>query len=318
MLLTDYFKSERDLTWDFGKQCGVNHGVIRLPETKDFDITDLTHWQKVVDNFNDFGIKPVIVEPLPNELHDHIKAGDSMRDECIEKFIKMMSYMDKFDIRCVCFNFMAYVGWTRTTSKIKERGDALVTGFDLNDYKPTEDIITAEQMWDNYTYFVKAAVPYAEKYGIKLALHPDDPPLEKLGNVSRIMISYDNINRAVNDIVKSDNLGVTMCQATYEMMGEDLYDVIPKLADKIFFVHFRNAVGNKFKFNETFHDNGSIDMADILRLYKKCGVDVPIRVDHVPLMASEQQETAGYTALGRLYAIGYLKGLLQAIEKEEI
>ena len=125
------------------------------------------------------------------------------------------------------------------------------------------------------------------------------------------MTSYENINKAI-DIVKSDNLGVTMCQACYLMMGENLYDVIPKLADKIFFVHFRNVAGNKYEFHETFHDNGEIDMADIMRLYKKCGVNVPVRVDHVPLMAGEQQETAGYTALGRLFAIGYLKGILDS------
>lgn len=104
-----------------------------------------------------------------------------------------------------------------------------------------------------------------------------------------------------------------MCQATYFMMGEDLYDVIPKLADKIFFIHFRNAAGNKYKFRETFHDNGDIRMADIMKLYKKCGIDVPVRVDHVPLMAGEDCGTAGYTALGRLYAIGYLKGMLESV-----
>ena len=123
---------------------------------------------------------------------------------------------------------------------------------------------------------------------------------------------YENIKKAIN-IVDSPNLGVTMCQATYCMMGEDLYKVIPELADKIFFVHFRNAVGNKFKFRESFHDNGIIEMANIMKLYQQCNVDVPIRVDHVPLMAGEKQETAGYTALGRLYAIGYLKGILEAI-----
>ena len=154
-------------------------------------------------------------------------------------------------------------------------------------------------------------IPYAEKYNIKLALHPDDPPISKLGGVERIMISYDNIAKAVS-IVDSPNLGVTMCQACYLMMGENLYDVIPKLAEKIFFVHFRNVTGNKYRFHETFHDNGDIDMADIMRLYKKLNINVPIRVDHVPLMAGEKQETAGYTALGRLYALGYLRGILEA------
>lgn len=313
MLLTDYFKSEHDLTWDYAKQCGVDHGVIRLPETAEFDITDFSHWKAVHKNFTDFGIKPVIIEPLPNELHDHIKAGDKKRDECIEKAIKMLEYMNELDIRTVCFNWMAHIGWLRTTDKIVERGGALVTGFDLKDFKETDKKITQEELWYNYEYFIKAVIPYAEKYNINLALHPDDPPLPNLGNVGRIMTSYENINKAIN-IVNSPNLGITMCQATYVMMGEDLYDIIPRLAEKIFFVHFRNARGNKYKFNETFHDNGIISMAEIMKLYKKYNVDVPIRVDHVPLMSGETQDTAGYTALGRLYAIGYLKGILEATE----
>ena len=224
----------------------------------------------------------------------------------------MFEYMDKFDIRTICFIWMAHIGWLRTTDSISERGGALVTGFDFEDFKPTDKKITSEQLWENYEYFIRAVIPYAEKYNINLALHPDDPPLERLGDVERIMISYKNIKRAVS-VVKSPKLGVTMCQATYHMMGENLYDVIPKLSDKIFFVHFRNAVGNKYKFRETFHDNGEIKMADIMRLYKKCNIDVPVRVDHVPLMAGEQQALAGYTALGRLYAIGYLKGILESV-----
>ena len=315
MILTDYFRSEHDITWDYALQCGVNKGVIRLPEDKNFDITDFSHWISVKKKFDDYGIKPVIIEPMPNELHDHIKAGDCKRDECIEKVITMLDYMDRLDIRTVCFNFMAHIGWLRTSDSIPERGGAFVTGFDLENFKPTDKRITAEELWANYEYFIKAVIPHAEKHGIKLALHPDDPPLPRLGDVERIMISLESIEKAIN-IVKSDNLGVTMCQATYLMMGEDLNTVIPKLADRIFFVHFRNAAGDKYKFRETFHDNGLIDMAEIMRLYKKCGVDVPIRVDHVPLMAGETQETAGYTAIGRLFAIGYLKGILQSVESE--
>lgn len=315
MILTDYFKSKHDLTWDYAKQCGVEHGVIRLPEDNDFEITDFSHWKAVYKNFNDFGIKPVVIEPMPNELHDHIKTGDDMRDECIEKVITMMKYMNDLDIRTICFNWMAHIGWLRTSDSIVERGNAKVTGFDFENFKPIDAKITAKHLWDNYEYFIKAVIPYAEKYGIRLALHPDDPPISHLGDVERIMISYENIQKAMN-IAHSENLGVTMCQATYLMMGEDLYDVIPKLADKIFFIHFRNATGNKYKFNETFHDNGIIDMPDIIRLYKKCGIDVPIRVDHVPLMAGEKEGTAGYTALGRLFAIGYLKGILESTESE--
>lgn len=322
MILTDYFRSEHDITWDFAKQMGVGSGVIRLPENDDFDITDKSHWEEIYKKFTDFGIKPVVIEPMPNALHDHIKSGDDQRDACIEKVIKMMEYMNDFDIRTICFNWMAHIGWLRTTDSIRERGDALVTGFDIEEFNRNRaqgiygnPHITEKQLWDNYEYFIKAVIPYAEKYDIQLALHPDDPPLALLGDVSRIMVSYENISKAVN-IVKSANLGVTMCQASYLMMGENLYEVIPKLAHKIFFVHFRNATGNKYKFHETFHDNGEIRMADIMRLYKKLNINVPVRVDHVPLMAGESRGAAGYTALGRLYAIGYLKGILEATDWE--
>ena len=312
MLLTDYFTCSHDLTWDYAKQCGVEHGVIRLPEDGVFDISDFSHWQSVYKRFTDFGIKPVVIEPMPNSLHDHIKIGDDKRDEAIQKVITMLDYMDRLDIRTICFNWMAHIGWLRTSDSIVERGGALVTGFDLADFKDSGKKITADRLWANYEYFLKAVLPHAEKHGIKLALHPDDPPISKLGNVERIMTGFNNISKAVNT-VNSPNLGVTMCQATYLMMGEDLHDVIPKLSDKIFFIHFRNASGTKYKFHETFHDNGLIDMPDIMRLYKKCGIDVPIRVDHVPLMAGEKQGTAGYTPIGRLYAIGYLKGILESI-----
>lgn len=313
MIITDYLRSKQDATWHYALQCGVDAATVRLPECEDFSITDSSHWQSVYDRFISFGIKPMVIEPIPNALHDHIKIGDKLRDECIEKFIKSFEIMDRLNIRTVCFNFMAHIGWYRTDNKIKERGGALVTGFDIEDFKPTKDKITEKQLWDNYSYFIKAAVPYAEKYGIRLALHPDDPPINKLGDVSRIMTSYENIKHAVKGIIKSDNLGVTMCQATYHIMGEDLTKIIPELQDKIFFVHFRNTVGQLNKYRETFHDNGALNMAELVSLYEKYTPDVPVRVDHVPTMYGEEIKNAGYDALGRLFAIGYLKGLIQGV-----
>lgn len=311
MILTDYFLCEHDLTWDYAKQCGVNHGVIRLPDDGRFDFTDCRHWETVRGRFENFGIKPIVLEPIPNSLHNHIKTGDGRRDESIEKLIKMFPIMQKNGIETVCFNFMAYIGWLRTSSDIPERGNAKVTGFNIEDFKPGDAQISTEKLWDNYTYFLNAVIPYAEKYGIRLALHPDDPPLERLGRVSRIMTSYKNIKRAM-ETVKSEMLGVTMCQATYYMMGEDLFNVINKLRDKIFFIHFRNATGTKDNFHETFHDNGDLDMAELIHLYNSLSVDVPIRVDHVPLMSGESNSNPGYTSLGRLFAIGYLKGLIES------
>lgn len=310
MILTDYFYPTPDLTWQFAPQCGVGHGVIRLPDTQDFDLTDKSHWDALCSKFHSYGIQPLVVEPLPNALHDHIKAGDEKRDASIDAFLKMLPIMKEQGLTTVCFNFMAHVGWTRTASNLPERGGAQVTGFRMDDYIPTHNTITAEALWDNYTYFLKAALPEAEKQGIQLALHPDDPPLPRLGNVERIMISLENIQKAMT-IVPSPMLGVTYCQATYHMMGEDVYEAARALADKIFFIHFRNCRGDLMDFRETFHDNGEINMAKIIALYRELGLNVPIRVDHVPQMAGEAHGVPGYTALGRLYAIGYLKGLLE-------
>ena len=127
-------------------------------------------------------------------------------------------------------------------------------------------------------------------------------------------MTAENIRKAIYDIYPSKNLGLTMCQANFYIMGEDVEKVIADFAEKIFFVHFRNTTGNLTSFRETFHDNGDLDMAKLLRLYTKLGIDVPIRVDHVPTLKGESTEVAGYAAMGRLFAIGYLKGLLEAIE----
>lgn len=314
MILTDYLRAEPDITWDYALQCGVRYGVIRLPETADFDITNEAHWNRICAEFEARGIKPLVLEPIPNNLHDHIKAGDGMRDECIDKLIAAFPHMNKCGITTICFNFMAYIGWLRTSSSIAERGGALVTGFDLKDFQKTNDFISEHTLWKNYEYFLRAVIPEAEQWGIRLALHPDDPPVACLGGVDRIMISLEAIKKALN-VVKSDNLGVTMCQATYHMMGDDVYRAITELKDKIFFVHFRNCHGQKECFNETFHDNGDLNMARLMMHYYRLGIHVPIRVDHVPLMAGEDNANPGYTALGRLYAIGYLKGLMQMCEE---
>ena len=251
MILADYFRSEHDRAWDIALASGVKHAVIRLPEDGKFDYADRRHWDALVKRFTDFGVTPVAIEPMPNELHDHIKLGDALRDESIEKVISMFPHMRAHGIDTICFNFMAHIGWLRTRSDYPERGGAKVTEFDIADFQPTGARITAQELWANYAYFINAVIPEAEKYGVKLGLHPDDPPVARLGNVERIMISKENIQRAVRGIVQSESLGITMCQANFFIMGEDLEKTIGEFADKIFMVHFRNTTGTPDRFRET-------------------------------------------------------------------
>lgn len=315
MILTDYFESAPSLQWRLAKQMGVNHAVWRLPDDPDFDVTDFSAWQAIYAQFQAYGIKPVVLEPVPNCIHNHIKSGDEQRDICIERFLKMLPIMDRLDVRTICANFMAKVGWYRTSSVIEERGGARVTGFDIDQMNIDPALeINEEKLWENLTCFLQAAVPAAEKYGIRLALHPDDPPIPKLRNVSHILTSKDALQRAIN-LVPSDNVGIALCQGCYCAMGEDLESVIRTFGkqQKIFFVHFRDVAGQKEHFHETFHDNGPTDMPVIIRLYQQMGYRGPIRVDHVPTMAGEENQKPGYELSGRLFAVGYLKGILDAV-----
>lgn len=314
MILSDYLLPVFSQQWELAKQVGVNHAVVRLPEDSAFDITNPAHIVEVTERYRAYGLKPIVVEPMPNSVHDHIKRGDNKRDECIEKVIKMIPLLARNGYETICTNFMAEVGWYRTTATLTERGGAQVTGFRLGDAKIDPSLSMSEkELWGNISYFLKAIVPVAEDNNVSIALHPDDPPLRNIGNVSRILISKENIQKAI-DIYPSKNLGITFCQATFAAMGEDVYDCIEHFGDqgKVFFVHFRDIYGSKEDFHETFHDNGMTDMARAIRCYKKIGYSGPVRIDHVPTMAGENNGRPGYETVGRLYAIGYLRGLCEA------
>lgn len=313
MILTDYLLPAPSLQWQYASQAGVRHSVLRLPDDDTFDLTDLRAWERICSPLAKQDLSPLVIEPLPERLHRHIKLADAQRDESIETLLRMFPIMQHLGIQVLCFNFMAHVGWYRTVVNVPERGGALVTAFDMRDYPDDGTVVRAEQLWENLAYFLRAVVPAAEAYGIRLALHPDDPPVPRLGRVERILICLDAMDQAVN-LVPSSHVGVTFCQGTFSAMGEDVCACIRHFGrrNKLFYVHFRDVVGLREQFRESFHDNGQTDMADAVRAYIEQGFAGPIRVDHVPTMAGEDNQNPGYSSVGRLFALGYLKGLLEA------
>jgi mannonate dehydratase len=114
----------------------------------------------------------------------------------------------------------------------------------------------------------------------------------------------------------SPSNGITMCQGNFSLMGADIPAIVKDFGrEKIHFVHFRNVRGGKFKFEETFHDEGQIDMYAAMKSYYDIGFRGPIRPDHVPTMAGDVNDFPGYSNVGILYALGYIRGLMEAIEK---
>src|SRR5690606_32898407 len=139
---------------------------------------------------------------------------------------------------------------------------------------------------------------------------PDDPPISPIRGVARIIRNAAAMQKAI-DLVPSEYSGVTLCQGTLATAGENIPEVINHFGKqgKIFFVHFRDVKGTPEKFQETFHDDGITDMYASMKAYHEIGFDGPIRVDHVPTMEGESNENPGYEGMGRLFALGYMKGL---------
>jgi mannonate dehydratase len=180
-------------------------------------------------------------------------------------------------------------------------------------YKRDDERVTADQLWQRLEQLLVELVPVAEDAGVVLAMHPDDPPLPELLGKARIMNSVENFERLV-ELVPSPSNAICFCQGTFATMGVDIPDAIRRLGPSIRYVHFRDVKGTPESFVETFHDNGPTDMAEAIRTLRAVGFDGPIRPDHVPQLVGEEDGEPGYTMLGRLFAFGYIRGLLDGTE----
>ena len=303
----------------------------------------------------------------------------TLREEALSHYRELLESMGRLGIKLLCYNFMVGKGWSRTGVREGRGGakatyfslDGFLTGFteftgskELGAMPPDPDnlvnpvnpvgkqnlIISHEQVWANYEYFIKAVMPTAEKCGVRMALHPDDPCLPSLGGYARIFGSIEAYDRAYA-IYPSPSNAVTFCQANFKLMlgngsltgftrftglhelgaeppdpdnpvnpvnpVQTLEDAARHFAKRIAFIHIRDVEGTKEDFTELFHDQGDTDQFALMRTYRELGLDVPVRGDHVPEMAYDRkltpEGTPGYFTLGRLFANGYLKALLKSI-----
>jgi mannonate dehydratase len=311
--------------WRMVKQCGIEHVVGGMQlyagwETmpKDFwpwSYNSLVHIKTI---YEDAGFKLQVIESRPPM--DAIKLGLPDRDREIENVIMLVKNMGALGIPVWCYEWMPVFGWTRTSTTTPIRGGALATSYnhEYMEHAPLTEygIVTEEQLWKNLEYFLKAVIPEAEKAHVKLAIHPDDPPVSPIRGVARIMRSIDNFQKLL-DLYPSPVNGIALCQGNFALMTDNLPRVIHHFGKqgKIFFVHFRNVKGTPYKFTETFHDDGMLDMYQCMKAYYDTGFDGVMRPDHVPTMEGDSNENPAYSSIGRLFAIGYMKGLLEAVSK---
>ena len=286
-------------------QCGVTDVVGRYPGTS---LDDLLRMR---DQIESYGMRLATVEGyLPIE---NLKLG---RDDGTELAAMklLLKNMQRVGVKILCYNFMAGSDWVRTRLDSPERGGAKVTAFSLAEVErarslnqssgtlAASDGITANQL-----------IPVAEETGVMMCMHPDDPPLLQLLGKSRIMNSVENFERLM-ELMPSPSNAICFCQGTFAAMGYDIPASIRRLGKHIQYVHFRDVRGTREEFVETFHDNGPTDMAAAMRAYRDIGFSGPMRPDHVPQLDGEDDGEPGYTMLGRLFAYGYMRGLMHATE----
>jgi mannonate dehydratase len=292
-----------------------------------------------------FGLRLAAVEGgflhLP-KYHD-VAFGGPKRDELIQELIAEIRDMGRAGVPIYAYHWMPLLVWR--TKPVQIRGGAEATAFDLEAVRhikdqesckkmreslrwgfmtceampaPGEPNYSEEDMWRNLKYWIERVTPVAEKEGIRLGIHPDDPPVEELAGLPRIMRSHAAYRRLI-EIYPSDSNGIEFCQGTFSEMREDVYDAIRYFGSrkKILYVHFRNVSAPVPKFNEEFVNTGYVDMHRAMRMHRDSGFQGVFIDDHCPNVHGDSPfpgNLGGYRS--RLFALGYIQALIEAVTKE--
>ena len=244
------------------------------------------------------------------------------RDREIDGFCQMIRNASRVGIPRMKYNLI-FLPVIRT-EPTPGRGGAMYSTFDYSKAKEDPALteagpVSEEVFWERITYFLDRVVPVAEESKVKIACHPHDPampPGKAFRGIHRVMGNVDGLKRFVS-IRESPYHGLNFCQGTVSEMldkpGEQIYDVIRYFGErkKIFNVHFRNIKGHILKFQETFPDNGDVDMIRAMRVYKDVDYDGMIMPDHAPHIAGDARNRQAYA-----FEFGYIAALIQLMHQE--
>jgi mannonate dehydratase len=332
------FNELTDEKLKFAKQIGVGGIQMNTPKLPGDAFWEEKDLRALVEKTEAHGLTLEAIENVPTHFYHKAMLGLPGRDEQIENYRTTIRNIGRAGIPVLGFHFMPNSVW-RTERLAPGRGGAGCTKFDmaeveakttvdeLRQFLPTslgwqstmplrakdEPIVDEEQMFQNYAYFIKAVLPVAEEAGVKLALHPDDPPVPVLGGVARIFREPAGFKRAWELNPTSPAWGLDLCLGCCsEMPGgkANVHEMIEFFGPKgrIFYVHFRDVQGTVPNFTECFIGEGNFDPAYVMGLLIKNGFTGFLLDDHVPHM----DDDTDWNHRGRAHAIGYMQGLLKA------
>jgi len=251
-----------------------------------------------------------------------VQLGKGKRDEVIETYCQFLRDCGRLNIPVS--NYDWHPANTYTTSFVESPRGYRAREFSVDDFRKKVEKqafdreYSAEDIWTTYTYFMKAVLPVAEKANVRLALHPDDPPLAKMNGVAKVLVHYDGYARAEKIAGSSKHWGLTFCVGTWSegglQMGKDVFGMIDDFGKrgKIVDVHFRNVSGPLPRFHETFPEDGYMDMYQVMKALRKVKFNGTIVPDHVP----ELKGDGGMRRAGVAYCIAQMRGLLRRANEE--
>ena len=322
---------------------GVRGVVSALYDVPVGDVWSVERIGRLVDSIDRAGLRLAVVESIP--VHEDIKLGRPSRDRLIENYCESIRSMGTLGVPVLCYNFMPVFDWTRTSlamplpdgSTTLAYDDDALASIDLS--RGTGDLpgwataydakalgallaayreVPAERLREHLAYFLERVVPVAEDVGVRMAIHPDDPPWPIFG-LPRVVSTLDDLERLVAFVDSSSN-GVCFCTGSLGANPDnDLPAMIRRVGSRVNFAHCRNVlVTGTRRFHEVPHlsEEGSVDMFEVLRALHDVGFDGPMRPDHGRMIWGETGRP-GYGLHDRALGATYLQGLWEAVARME-
>lgn len=319
---------------------GIVSALYHVPIGEVWPLDELAQLQ---DTVRDAGLELSVIESIP--VHEEIKLGLPSRDRWIDNYARSIRHLGELGIEVLCYNFMPIFDWTRTSLEMPMADGSTALAYDhdalqrIDLSRGTGDLpgwgaaydarelaalreaygsVNEERLWENLAYFLERVVPVAEEEGVRMAIHPDDPPWSIFG-LPRIITDGPALERLIG-LVDSPSNGVTFCTGSLGPRAEnDLPAMIRAVGGRgrINFVHCRNVLRTaEHSFHESPHPSalGSVDMREVLRALRDVGFDGPLRPDHGRMIWGETGRP-GYglydRALGATYLLGLWEGLAE-------
>lgn len=303
-----------------------------------------------VEYIKSLGFHADVVESV--NIHESIKLGNNERDLFIENYKKTIRNLGEFGVKVICYNFMPVFDWTRTDlyrslpdgstalfyeknkveeldpqdliKTVSEASDLTLPGWEPEKMSRIQELfaayqhVSAEDLWENLSYFLQEILPVAEEAGIKMAIHPDDPPWSIFG-LPRIMTGDESLQKLLS-ISDSPSNGITFCTGSLGANPQnDMVELARKFAERSPFAHIRNVkIFENGDFIETSHltADGSINIKGVVKELSEIQYEGYVRPDHGRHLWGEECRP-GYGLYDRALGIMYLHGLWDAYQSEK-